>query len=162
MYVPFEVLPDSAKVWIYQSNRELTDSEVINISEELVNFTNDWTAHNQKLNSSFVIKYKYFIVLAVDESLASASGCSIDSSVKTIKNIEKMHNLSFFDRTNLAFWMDKQVKIINLNQIDDAIKLNKINSHSIFFNNLATSIGDLSSEWMIPIEKTWLKKYFKN
>ena len=160
MFVPFETLPNSARVWIYQSNRKLTDAEVINISDNLVNFTNDWAAHNQKLNSSFVIKYNYFIVLAVDENVVNASGCSIDSSVNTIKKIEKEYNLSFFDRTNLAFLIEDEVQIIKLNQIENEIKSKKINTRSIFFNNLAKNVKELSENWLQPAYDTWLNKYF--
>ena len=35
------------------------------------------------------LKYNQFIILMADESIASVSGCSIDSSVGVIREIEK-------------------------------------------------------------------------
>lgn len=160
MYIPFEEMSSSSRIWIYQSDRKFNEEEVQDISNHLQSFTEGWAAHNLSLKTSFCIKYNHFIILSVDESDTGASGCSIDSSVKTIKEIETKHNLSFFDRLNLAFIINEKVKITPLNCLEKEIKLENINKQSIFFNNLASTIGNLSSNWMIPIEKTWLNKFF--
>ena len=162
MYVPFNELPESSKIWIYQSDRKLNEGEIKNISEELQLFCENWAAHNQNLKTSFDIKHQHFIILAVDESLTGASGCSIDGSVKKIKEIEGKYSLEFFNRLNLAFLINNEVNIIDLNDLNEEIKSKKITKHSIFFNNLAPTIGGMSSNWAVSVENTWLKKYFNN
>lgn len=160
MYVPFEDMPNSSRIWIYQSNKKLSDKEVIDISKELQKFCENWAAHSQKLKTSFSIKHKHFIVLAVDENKINASGCSIDSSLKTIKKIEEKHSISLLNRHLLSFYINNEVKVIELGHLQSEIKLEKINNQSVFFNNLATSIEELSANWMVRAEETWLKKYF--
>ena len=49
MYVPFDRLPDEARVWIYATNRYLSDEEVIAIERELSAFLTQWTAHKLSL-----------------------------------------------------------------------------------------------------------------
>lgn len=67
-----------SRVWIYQSDRKLTDPEVGKIQQELDDFTIGWTAHNNQLKARAEIRYNRFLILIVDESQAGASGCSID------------------------------------------------------------------------------------
>src|SRR5690348_439869 len=103
MYVPFETLDDSARVWIYQAGRKLTDAEKSTISEILLAFTQQWVAHGSPLKTSFGIFHDQFMVLAADENFEQASGCSIDGAVRTIQEIDKQFGLSLFDRMNMAF-----------------------------------------------------------
>ena len=153
-------MPDKSRVWIYQADRKLSDSETDDITKSLQNFCESWAAHNKELETSFKIEKPLFIILSVNESKTSASGCSIDSSLKEINAIEKKHNISFLNRHLLAFNLDDEIELIDLGQIPEDIKSKKINIDSIFFNNLATSKEELSSQWMVPVGTTWLKKYF--
>jgi hypothetical protein len=43
-----------------------------------------WAAHGTSLVSSYQLKYNRFIILAVDQDVQSATGCSIDASVEFI------------------------------------------------------------------------------
>jgi hypothetical protein len=44
----------------------------------------EWAAHGTSLVSSYQLKYNRFIILAVDQDVQSATGCSIDASVEFI------------------------------------------------------------------------------
>ena len=90
-------IPPDSKVWVYQSNRKLTDSEVETISNSGLAFIEQWAAHGASLKASFDVLYNRFIILSVDEKQAMASGCSIDSSIRFIKEIEKLLNINFND-----------------------------------------------------------------
>ena len=148
------------KFGIYQSDRPFTPSDYPILEKELKEFTHEWSAHSQSLKTSYDIKHDFFIILAVDESMNDASGCSIDSSVRVIKKLGEKLSIDFFKRDNLAFYDNQQVSIVPLNDLNQYINSAKVTRQSIFFNNLATSIGDLSSGWMTPAENTWLKRYF--
>ena len=81
MFVNFESLANSSKVWIYQSNREFSSHEGEIIKDKIESFVANWNRHGDDLNASYKIVYNQFIVLAVDEDSEGISGCSIDSSV---------------------------------------------------------------------------------
>ena len=81
-------LPDASRVWVYQSNRAFTESEVSDLKKCLGNFNLSWEAHGKKLNSAIELYYNQFIVIFVDESFQDATGCSIDKSVALMKDIE--------------------------------------------------------------------------
>ena len=93
MLVDFKELPDHSRIWIYQANRSFTDAELEEISADLSLFLQQWTAHGSQLKAGFEIRYKRFLVIGLDQSAASASGCSIDASVHFIQQLEKKYGV---------------------------------------------------------------------
>ena len=93
MLVDFNTLPETSRIWIYQSSRSLNDTELEEIALKLNAFIENWTAHGSDLQSGYEIKYKRFIILGINQNLNQATGCSIDASVQFIQELEK--NYSF-------------------------------------------------------------------
>ena len=114
MYVPFDRLPDEARVWIYATNRHLSDKEVIAIEQELIAFLTQWTAHQQALEASFSIPYNNFIVIGLNENKNLASGCSIDASVHFLKQLVRKFKVDLFDRMLITYKKDDQIKHLAL------------------------------------------------
>ncbi len=160
MFLPFNQLPESARIWIYQSNRDLSTSEQDAIAEDLTLFCNGWSAHGAGLKSSFQILHGRFIIIAVDEGYNMATGCSIDSSVNQVKQIEQKFNLNFMDRTQVAFFIDGTLQIEALSSIKSKVNEGLISAETKIFNNLVQTVGDFNAEWMVPASNSWLKRYF--
>ena len=158
MYVPFDSLEDSARVWIYQAGRKFTKTEKETISETLSAFTHQWVAHGNPLRTSFKIFHDQFIVLAADENFEQASGCSIDGAVRTIQQIDKQYGLNLFDRTKVAF-LKGEISVVN--QVDLAKSLEKglWESNTLTFNNVLATKGELLTHWVVPASQTWLRRY---
>jgi hypothetical protein len=159
MFVEFDSLQDSSRVWVYQSVRKFTESEENAISQALESFTQQWAAHGQPLKSSFKILYHQFIVLAADESFNAASGCSIDDSVHVIKEIDHRYALSLFDRTLVAFLKDDAVMVVRLNELSESLASGSWHQDMPVFNNLVSTKGEMSAGWIVPAKQTWLKRY---
>lgn len=158
MLVPFDTLESSARVWIYQSGRRFTETEKHTISEALSAFTESWVAHGNPLKTSFKIFYDQFIVLGADESFNEASGCSIDGSVRVMKQIDEQYRLNLFDRTNVAFKKDS-IEVINLSNLSKALGEGVWQSDTLVFNNVLTTKEELEKAWILPAGQTWLKRY---
>lgn len=158
MYAPFDSLEDSARIWVYQSLRKFTEVELNAISNTLSAFTETWVAHGNPLKTSFKIFYDQFIVLAADESFNEASGCSIDGSVRVMKQIDEQYRLNLFDRTNVAFKKDS-IEVIHLNNLSKALGEGFWQSDTLVFNNVLTTKGELERAWILPANQTWLKRY---
>lgn len=159
MLAPFETLEDSARVWIYQSGRKFTEVERNTISDALTAFTHSWVAHGNPLKTSFAILHDQFIVLAADENYAEASGCSIDSSVRAIKQLDQQFSLGLFDRTKIGFLNGEQLEMIPLHELPNALAKGLWKQDSLFFHNGIESKGQLKSGWLVPANQTWLKRY---
>jgi hypothetical protein len=159
MFAPFETLADSARIWIYQAGRKFSETEKSTISDTLTAFTHSWVAHGNPLKTSFSILYDQFIVLAADENFNEASGCSIDSSVRVIRQLDQQFSLGFFDRTKIGFLKDEQLEMIPLNELPKALGEGRWQENSMFFNNVLSTKGQLTSGWIVPANQTWLKRY---
>lgn len=162
MYVPFDQLPEHSRIWIYQSDRKLNASEKQQAENVLRDFCENWQVHKQDTRSSYSIEHDQFIILAIDEDYRQASGCSIDSSVRTLKALQAHLGLSLFDRTKVAFLREGTIETYPLTQLKAVFEAGKLNKDSLTFDNLIPSRGDLSTSWRKPVEKTWLTKYLPN
>ena len=156
MFVSYTTLEKSAKIWIYQSDREILDTELNTIKKELHFFCDHvWTSHGQTVKCSFKL-FNWFLCLFVDESGHKTSGCSIDSSVKYIKNLQNKYDVDFFNRTNIAFLDNQNTKILPLEEFKLIIK-----PDMMIYNNLVKTKEEFETEWIIPLYKSWLNKYLK-
>ena len=158
MFVPFSSLPGSSRIWVYQASRTLTATEEQGISNALKSFCEQWSAHGQPLKSSFKIAYRYFIILCADENFQSASGCSIDGSVRILKHVQEESGIDFFDRRQVAILSGGEVQSYPQKSIKEMLSLGKLQPDDITFNNLIEKKGDLDDQWIVPLNKSWLAK----
>jgi hypothetical protein len=159
MWVDFDTLNPSSRIWIYQASRGLTTLEEIDLSSALTDFCDQWKTHGQPMRSSFVIAHQQFVILAADEDYQLPSGCSIDSSVRLLKDWQNRNGIDFFDRSQIAFKAGNIVTTHTLSSIKERIANSEMNERSITFDNLVPSKGDWLARWEIPLEKSWLARY---
>ena len=162
MYVPFDNMPEDSKIWIYQSDRPFEEQEKTWIISKLVAFCNQWNTHGAEMPSSFDLKYDQFIILSVDQSQMGASGCSIDSSVRVIREIEVKLNINLLDSGKVAYLEGENVKVAFLPEIKNHVLEGSLKSNSKMFNPSVNKIADLNDKWLIEADSSWLKKYFAN
>lgn len=149
---------DQTRIWIYQANRHFTPEEIPSINQALNSFSKEWAAHGANMKTACFIVDPCFIIMAVDQSNISASGCSIDSSVKILKEIEKKFDLDLFDRLNLSYENEQgQIEIIKMSEFQNGLKSGQFNTNTIVFNNLIDSIQDLRSNWKTTVANSWHK-----
>lgn len=158
MFVDFNELPDNSRIWIYQSKRELTVKEVEEVSLKLKSFVDNWLRHGERLKGSFNILYNQFIVLGVDESFNNVSGCSIDSSVRAIKDLEDEFGLDLMNKLNIAFKVGENLNTVSMAEFQNFLKLGKVNQDTIVFNNMVQSKDDLKLNWEVPVKNSWHKQ----
>jgi hypothetical protein len=153
---------ENSRVWVYQSDRELTGSEVTQIQEQLNNFSIGWTAHNNQLLAKGEIRYNRFLILIVDERQAGASGCSIDKSVNFIKQIAEQYNTNLLDRFNLAYRDGNEVLSAPRAEFEELLKQGLINADTIVFNNMVQNLKELQTKWEVPFRDSWHIQLFGN
>jgi hypothetical protein len=156
-----EVLPEdfnsSSRVWIYQSSRVFTMSEAFQTEKILKDFVGSWNSHGTPVKGYGNLFYGQFIILMADETASGVSGCSTDSSVRLIKEIEQKFNVQLFDRLFLAFLINDKVQLIPLSQFDFAISNDFISDETLYFNNTVLTRKELENNWIIPVKESWLK-----
>lgn len=151
-------LPDTTRIWIYQSNRPINKEILPAIKSEVQHFAQNWVSHNRELNSFGDIFHDQFIVLMVDESMAGASGCSIDSSVHFMKSLESNFGLSLFDRMTFTYQDGDEIKSAPRDEFAKLYAEGKINDQTIVFDNLVKNKGQFESAWQKPLGESWHKR----
>jgi len=160
MIVDFDVISEESRIWIYQSNRTLSPVEVIEIEAKIKDFLISWTAHGSELQASFLIKYNRFIVISLNESFNIATGCSIDSSVRFIQDLEKLYDVSLLDKMNVSYRHGEFIAYKPLIEFKKMIKNRSISKKTIVFNNLINSKSEFLNNWEVPIEESWHNRFF--
>jgi hypothetical protein len=155
----FKNFSSSSKIWIYQSDRLLTDDEVFLLNQKANSFVTEWTAHKVQLNAAATVYANLFLIFGVDEQQAIASGCSIDTSVRFVKDMERELEISFFDRLKVAYDSGGQINIANYKELVAAINEGVIDIDVLIFDNTISSLNDLSAVWRKPIRQSWLSKF---
>ena len=149
--------PDS-RVWIYQASRLFTISEAFEIEKMLKEFTAQWKSHGTPVKGTGYLFFGQFIILMADEKATGVSGCSTDSSVRLIKDIEKMFAVNMFDRTTLAFEINDKVQLLPLSQLQYAYDNQFISADTLYFNNLVQTKEELEKKWIVPVKDSWLAR----
>ncbi|MGI0106495.1 ABC transporter ATPase [Salinimicrobium sp. WS361] len=159
MFVPFDTLPESSRVWIYQANRSFTEEEQAEIKEKLQQFIEQWTAHGANLQASFEMRYRRFIILGLDQKMNAATGCSIDDSVRFIQQLEKDYNVDLLDKMNVSYKQGEFVAYKTLTDFRKMAKDKAVSPKTIVFNNLVNNKAEYLSDWEVPASESWHKRF---
>lgn len=150
----------NSRVWIYQSSRLFSMTEALQIEGLLEDFIQHWQSHGTPVKGYANLLFGQFIIMIADETATGVSGCSTDSSVRVIKEIEKLFRVNMFDRQTLAFIRKEKVELIPITQFSYALDGGLITPDTPYFNNLVATKNDLLENWIIPVKDSWLAKRF--
>lgn len=152
----------NSRVWIYQSSRLFFISEALAMEDMLNEFVKTWHSHGTPVKGFANLFFGRFLIFMADETASGVSGCSTDSSVRLVKEIEKKYSTDMFDRQLLAFIVKDKIEQIPLSQLSYAIENNFINENTLYFNNTILNKKQLEVEWIIPLKDSWLAKKIIN
>lgn len=155
-------LPDHARVWVFQSDRFLSEEEIDILTANGKKFAGQWHAHGKGLTAEFGVIAGLFVVMSIDEEKEGASGCSIDTFMRFVLEAEKQLGLNLTNRLCVAYETDSGIIGIDGKE---ALKAKVANgtfaADSLVYDNLAKTLGDLRHSWTKPASATWLASLFK-
>lgn len=151
----FHEMPNHARIWIYHSENPISLQAQEMIQKAAQEFIDEWTSHGQKMDASFGIFHDRFLILAVDEAQAAASGCGIDKSVRFFQDLGKAMGTDLFQRMKMVFEKDGSLHTEALHQFWAMRKAGIINGQTKVFDNTIKTVGELNSKWLVPFEESW-------
>lgn len=152
-------LPGHARLWVYKAPRDLGQAEQKLVRERGAAFTSGWAAHGAPLDATVDVLHDRFVVIAVDEEQAKASGCSIDKSVGFIKQLEHDLNLMLTDRMFVVYEQEGRTASARLQQLPQLIAEGTITPDTIVFDDLVSTVGDLRNRFRVPLRASWMERY---
>ena len=154
MYIPFEEMPEHTRIWIYTAHRPLTDAEIGTASPKLIKFIDRWSAHGKNLQASFTIYENAFVILGVDQKHEGASGCSIDSSVKFLQELENELSVSLLNWQNYAIQTDNGIKLLSREELERMVTSGAVSPNISVYNNSITVKQDMAHNWLLPLKES--------
>ncbi len=145
----------TSRLWIFQSSKIIKGELSSQVNEILVNFLANWAAHGSKVFCGFEIYFERFIVIAVDESKAPATGCSIDGLMAVIREIDQCYELDLLNRLKVAYMAADEIKECDVNAFREMLQAGSVNSETIVFNNVLEYLEQLKNVWQVPVYKSW-------
>jgi hypothetical protein len=140
---------DNCRIWIYTANRVISSAEEQEILPVLNDFVSKWATHGKGMRASSIIIDQRFIVMVSDEEVTSASGCSIDSSVRMIKSIGSQYNIDFFNRLKVVVLNEGEQSFVSIHSLSTYPK-------ALLYNPLIQSLGELRNTWLEPVSESVL------
>ena len=150
------------RIWIYQANRQLTNEEAELLLEKMDKFTEQWTAHGKLLVAQALLKHNQFLIIRVNEGIVKATGCSIDKSTDTIKQVQQELGVDFFDRLQIAYRDAEEIKTVSRPDFEKLIKSGKVDENTIVFNNMVGNSLELETKWEVPLKDSWHAQVFQD
>lgn len=154
-----ELAPET-RLWVYLAERPLNEQETAFAQQALDAFARQWTAHNQALRAKAEVFQHQIVLLAVDESQAEASGCSIDKSVHFLEELSARMGIDFMDKMRFAWADGEQWQVCGRSEFAHLLQQNRISGDTIVANTLAPTKAALIDNWLAPLEKSWHKRLF--
>ena len=154
-----ESLANEARVWIYQANEPFSSGQVPEIAQHVQQFAQQWVSHSRQLRAGGAVLHNRFLVLAVDETQAGASGCSIDSSVSFVKKIGAHYQRDLFDRLRFSYEKDGQVYTVSKDDFAQLYQNGEIKDDTIVYDPLVKTIGELNSSFRKPLSQSWHARF---
>jgi hypothetical protein len=159
MLTDFNNLPDTSRIWVYQSNRKFTPEELAYIDAKTRYFLTQWTAHGADLEAGFEIRYDRFIVLGLNQENASASGCSIDASVHFVQELQEKLEVDLLDKMNVTYYNGAFIAHKSLLDFRKMAKNKSVSSSTIVFNNLVNTMVEYKENWEVPAKDSWHNRF---
>ncbi len=157
----FQNFPTDAKVWIYAVPQAISQASIEEIKNKLNGFLLSWNAHGAALIADYAIVENHFIILAVNETQAKASGCSIDSSVKIMRDISTLIKQDVLERA-LVYYQnesDGAIKNIHFSKLEQALSTSLLNENTLIYDNTIHTLEQLRTQWKTQLKNTWMKNY---
>jgi len=156
MSSPLDQLVSESRIWVYGAERALSSEETLYISTKLQEFVSNWVSHRQELRAGADVLHNRFLVIAVDETNAEASGCSIDGSVRYLQELGAEMGIDFFNRMRFSF-RDSGGNILTVgrDEFKELYRNGQLNNDSIVFDPLVKELGELRQIFERPLEDSW-------
>lgn len=145
-------LPAHSRVWVFASNKLLSEAEIQDVSMLMGSFTAQWQSHGTQLLAAFEIIHECILIVAVDESVEPPSGCSIDKVFRLLNQT----NIDFFQRTLLWIPFCNSAKIITQEQAILQFKNAELHEESLVMNTLVETLDQARNQFYIPLKESWI------
>lgn len=158
MRVDFDQIDSDSRIWIYQINRALSKEESDNLIEDTFAFLTQWSSHGDGLKASAKIVNGRLLIIAADEKHSGASGCSIDSKVAFLREVQLKMGIDLFSRENIFYIDNGELNTMDLNDFKRLVGNGDISLDTPIYNTTIHKKSQLEDSFLIPVKDSWMMR----
>ncbi len=152
----FDQLPDTARLWVFAADRPLSEAERRQLAESVETGLAAWAAHGSPVTWGHTLVHEQFLMVGVDESQTALTGCSIDSAVSRIRELERRLEVSFLDNSRVFYRDGAAVRVVNRLEFRELAKAGTVTGDTVVFNNVLETVRDVrAGNWEVPAVRSW-------
>jgi hypothetical protein len=161
MRVEFNTMPPDARLWIFAAERPLAGDESRRLLDAVDSFLDQWKAHGHPLAAARELRYGQFLLVAVDEAAAGASGCSVDAMVRSLSTLERELGVELVNHAPVLYRSDKGVERVSRPEFVARVRRAEVTPDTTVFNNTLTRVSELQEgRWETPARRSWHARAF--
>ena len=155
--VPFETLPDAARVWIFGSDKRLADAGSTALLSAVDEYLSSWTAHGQPLTVGSQLRDGRFLVIAVDQSTAGATGCSIDGLFRVLQQLEPSVGANLVGGGRVFYrGAESVVQSTTREQLASLVTSGALTRDTVVFDTSITDLGTFRTGFEKRAKESWV------
>ena len=160
--VPIQTLPDDSRTWVFGADHTLSEKQSQELMPEVDRFLASWNAHGAPLTVGRDLKYGRFLTVAVDQSTAGASGCSIDGLFRTLKSAESKLGASLVT-SGLIFFRDNDgaIQSVDRETFSRLGAEGKLPGDTKVFDPTVTTLREWHARFELPLRDSWHAKLIR-
>jgi hypothetical protein len=161
MIVDFSHLPPESRLWIFAAERQLSAAEEQRLLETVDEFLRNWKAHGEPLAAGRELRHGQILIVAVDESAAGASGCSIDAMVRVLAALERELGLELLNHAPVLYRTEAGIQRADRAVFAELTRSGAVSPDTVVFNNTLTRLLDVQAgRWEVRARDSWHARAF--
>jgi hypothetical protein len=157
--VPFENLPDASRVWIFGSDRPLSEEATTTLLKGIEAHLANWKAHGAPLTVGSQFRDKRFLVVGVDQSTAGATGCSIDGLFRVLQGLEQQLGATMVGGGRVFYRGEAgTVQSASRDEIPALVKSGAITKDTVVFDTSITDLGAFRAGFEKRAKESWIRE----
>lgn len=154
--VPFESLPDHARVWVFGLSAPLAADGSAELLRHVDDYLAGWSAHGEPLTCARDWRDERFLVIGVDQSQAGASGCSIDALFRILQGVERSLGATLLSGGRV-FYRDAVGAVQCVDRATYAARAREglVGADTPVFDTTLTSAGDYRARFERAASASW-------
>jgi hypothetical protein len=151
-----------SRCWIFGSSKPLSASDPV-LKERLDRFFTQWQSHGASVSGRWRILEERFLIVLREPEGAEVSGCSIDSMVGEVKQLEKELGVRLLDSSRI-FWRaaDGKIESGTRPEFKALAKAGALTADTEVFDTTLTRLADLApGTFSKPLRESWHARLYE-
>jgi hypothetical protein len=158
--IPFAALPDSARVWVFASDRALSGASADTLLAAVDQFLSEWKAHGFPLRCAREWRDDRFLAIGVDVEAENASGCSIDGLFRTLQQLERTIGSRLVGGGRVFYRAGPEIRAATRDEFIEQIKRGEVRGETPVFDTTVTGAKAWRTNFEQRAGSGWTAPYF--